>query len=801
MKFTEGYWSIREQYNAAFASEYSSHVIRNGNLEVLAPTKHIGQRGDTLNLPTLTVTLSAPRPGIIGVTMTHFKGRKASGPDFVIETDTDSGFDATGASGVLGSSGALGVSGAPSASGPTGASGACISETADSLIFASGALEAVVSKKPNEWQIQYRQDGKVLTETSYHNMAYMKDRISENGYLVEQLALGVGESIYGLGERFTPYVKNGQIVEMWHEDGGTSSEIAYKNIPLYVSNYGYGVFVASPKDVAFEIGSEKVERVQFSIEAESLTYYIIGGPTPMNVLERYTSLTGRPALPPAWSFGLWLTTSFTTSYDEETVTHFIDGMAQRQIPLSVFHFDCFWMKGFQWCDFLWDDVTFPDPAGMLQRLKARGLRICVWINPYIAQASRLFDEGMANGYLVRMANGDVWQTDRWQAGMGLVDFTNPAACTWYQGYLEQLLDMGVDCFKTDFGERIPVKNIVWHNDADPVGMHNYYTHLYNQTVFELLEKKRGIGDAAVFARSATAGGQKFPVHWGGDCSASYPSMAETLRGGLSLAMSGFGFWSHDISGFEQTASPDVYKRWCAFGLLSSHSRLHGANSYRVPWLFDDEACEVLREFTCLKNRLMPYIYQMSVHAHEKGHPTLRPMVLAYPTDPACEMLDRQYLLGESLLVAPVFREDGQVSYYLPEGRWTHLLDGTVRDGARWFKEQYDYHSLPLFVAPNSLLVMGGEDQKPDYDYTDRFTVHIYEIDDEKTLTATIPDLTGEAAVEVTATRNGSKVVVEVKALHAGSREQEDIAKKWSTVLHQGGKSVTQEVSGGQEELG
>ena len=240
-------------------------------------------------------------------------------------------------------------------------------------------------------------------------------------------------------------------------------------------------------------------------------------------------------------------------------------------------------------------TVFPDPEGMLARLKARGLRICVWINPYIAQRSALFDEGMAHGYLVKKPNGDIWQWDMWQAGMGLVDFTNPAASRWYTDKLRRLLKMGVDSFKTDFGERIPT-DVVYHDGSDPQKMHNYYTQLYNQAVFELLEEERGQGEAAVFARAATAGGQQFPVHWGGDCTATFESMAESLRGGLSLALSGFGFWSHDIGGFEQTAAAEVYKRWCAFGLLSSHSRLHGSSSYRVPWLYDDEAVDVLAPF-------------------------------------------------------------------------------------------------------------------------------------------------------------------------------------------------------------
>ena len=430
-------------------------------------------------------------------------------------------------------------------------------------------------------------------------------------------------------------------MEIWQADGGTASEQAYKNIPFYISNKGYGVLVDNESDVAFEVASEKVERVCFSCEGERLDYLLINGSTPKGTIQKYTELTGKPALPPAWSFGLWLSTSFTTNYDEATTSSFIQGMKDRDIPLSVFHFDCFWMEGFEWCNFTWDKMTFPDPEGMLKRYHERGLKICVWINSYIGQKSPLFKEAMDLGYLIKKKDGSVWQTDLWQSGMGIVDFTNPDARKWYQGKLKALMDMGVDCFKTDFGERIPVKDIAYFDGSDPVKMHNFYTYLYNETVFSLLEQERGKNEAIVFARSATVGGQKFPVHWGGDCSATYPSMAETLRSGLSLACTGFGFWSHDIGGFESTASPDVYKRWCQFGLLSSHSRLHGSSSYRVPWLFDEEACEVLKEFVNIKCALMPYLYRMAVKAHEEGIPMMRPMFVEFPGDRAVETLDKQ----------------------------------------------------------------------------------------------------------------------------------------------------------------
>lgn len=724
MKFTNGFWKIREEITPLYAVEYGGCRINGGELTIYAPGKQIRSRGDILNLGMLTIRITSPMEDVLKISVSHFEGAADPGPFTVIE-ECD-----------------------PRVS---------IIESEENIIFQTGRTKAVVDKRPDSWGIRFLDEDRELTSTGLKNMAYMKNRDNGKCYMVEQLALDVGEYVYGMGERFTPFVKNGQIVEMWNEDGGTASEIAYKNIPFYLTNKGYGVLVSNPGDVSYEVASEKVERIQFSLEGERLDYYVINGGTPKGTIKKYTDLTGKPSLPPAWSFGLWLTTSFTTDYDEDTTSGFIDGMAKRDIPLQVFHFDCFWMEAYEWCNFTWDSKTFPDPVGMLKRYHEKGLKICVWINPYIAQKSPLFQEGMENGYFIKKRNGSVWQTDMWQAGMGVVDFTNPEAAAWYQQKLKTLLDMGVDCFKTDFGERIPVKDIVYHDGSDPVGMHNYYTYLYNKAVFELLVKERGEGEAVLFARSAAAGSQKFPVHWGGDCSASYPSMAETLRSGLSLACSGFGFWSHDIGGFESTATADVYKRWCQFGLLSSHSRLHGSSSYRVPWLFDEEACDVLRKFVKLKCRLMPYLYRQAVAAHENGIPVMRPMFMEFPEDRACEVLDRQYMLGDSLLVAPVFKESGDVEYYLPDGKWVNLLSEKVMEGGSWKKETFDYFGLPVLVRENSIITVGSCDSRTDYEYGDGVEFWLSVFEDGGIGETSVTDLRGKVVINVKAVREADVI--------------------------------------------
>ncbi|MFJ3526964.1 alpha-xylosidase [Streptomyces sp. NPDC090132] len=727
MKFTDGFWLMREGVRACYATEIRDLRVSEERFTAYAAVKHVAERGDTLNTPLITVECFSPAEGIIGVRATHHAGTVNRGPHFALP-----GLD-------------------PAAAGARTRQDGAVTE------LTSGPLTLRVDGD-GPWGLTFLDaDGRRLTGAGDKGTAFATAPDGTH-HMVAQLALDIGENVYGLGERFTPYVKNGQSVDIWQADGGTSSELAYKNVPFYLSSRGYGVFVNHPGRVSFEIGSESVGQVQFSVEDQSLEYYIVAGPTPKEVLARYTALTGRPALPPAWSFGLWLTTSFCTSYDEETVTSFVDGMAGREIPLSVFHFDCFWMREYQWSDFLWDPDVFPDPEGMLARLKERGLRISMWINPYIAQKSALFAEAAERGHLVRRPSGDVWQWDLWQPGMALVDFTDPAAREWYSGKLRALLDQGVDCFKTDFGERVPT-DVVWHDGSDPERMHNYYAQIYNRTVFELLEKERGPGEAVLFARSATAGGQQFPVHWGGDCFASFTAMAESLRGGLSLSLSGFGFWSHDIGGFEGTPDPAVFKRWLAFGLLSSHSRLHGNVSYRVPWAFGEEAVDVARAFTLLKHRLMPYLYGAAATAHRTGVPMMRPMLLEFPGDPTTRMLDRQYMLGPDLLVAPVFTEDGQVEYYVPEGTWTSLLTGETVTGPAWRHETHGFDSLPVLVRPGAVLPWGAEDQRPDGDWLDGLTLRAFGPAAAADALVTVPDLTGAVAATFRVARDGAALSV------------------------------------------
>lgn len=736
MKFTDGQWLVREGVQLDRAIELRRIETGEGFLRAVVATRRILQRGDTLQGPVLTWTLTSPMEGVIKVRVEHYSGPDFAGPKPCYPVKVEDGW-------------------AP-----------VISSHAQGATLEAGGVTARLSGP--DWKLEFLEAGRLLTSTGLRNAGFA--RYGGLPHMREQLLLGVGETVYGFGERFTAFVKNGQSLENSNKDGGTGSDQAYKSVPFYLSSRGYGVLLHETGHASFEIGTENVSRVQFSIPGESLEYFIIGGPSPKDVLSRLTALTGRPPLVPAWSFGLWLTTSFTTSYDEKTCTSFIQGMIDRDIPLHVFHFDCFWMREFEWCNFTWDPEVFPDPEGMLARLRDLGLKVSVWINPYVAQLSPLFAEAARAGYLLKKPDGAPWQTDLWQPGMGVVDFTNPDACTWFAGHIRRLAGMGVDSIKTDFGERIPTEGVVYHNGADPALMHNLYPLLYNRCVYEALAGAKG--EAVLFARSAYAGGQKYPVHWGGDCNSTFESMAESLRGGLSLGLCGFAYWSHDIGGFEGDPSPDVYKRWIAFGLLSSHSRLHGSTSYRVPWLVDEESCDVLRHFTRLKCSLMPYIYGAAVEAANSGVPLMRAMLLEFPDDPTSWQLDRQYMLGPSMLVAPVISADGEVTYYLPEGTWTDYATGHARSGGSWIRERHGFLSLPLFVRENSLIPTAFDDSRPDSDFHASCKVQIFEPSAHEPAACSIPRPDGSIAGTVRVTLAGDTLCIE------WSGDLPDISFEW-----------------------
>ncbi len=543
----------------------------------------------------------------------------------------------------------------------------------------------------------------------------------ENGppLVSESFHLRQDEHLYGLGEKFTPLDKVGQRIITWTQDAfGSTSERSHKNIPFLLSTRGYGLLLDSGARVTWQLGTESSQSATLLAESSALDFYIIHGPTPAEILERYTALTGRSPLPPKWSFGLWL--SGTGAYrDQAAIEKLVAELEAHDFPADVIHVDTWWMKWRLYCDFQWDRDNYPDVEGFIAGLHERGYKLSLWEHPYISVESELFDIGRQNGYFLRRPDGDIYVIDyglslaprpdgiiriatpetAWNARVAIVDFTNPAAYTWFQDLHRPVLRMGVDVFKTDFGEDVP-HDALFHNGETGATQHNLYPLLYNRAVYEVTEQERGYG--MVWSRSGTAGSQRYPVCWSGDPAADFDSLACTIRGGLSIGLSGVPFWSSDIGAYRNLPSPRLYVRWAQFGLFSSHSRMHG-DSPRQPWYFGEEATAIVRKYVNLRYQLFPYLYSAAHEAAQSGMPVIRAMPLAFPQDANAHDKDLQYLFGPSLLVAPVYDESDQRSVYLPAGEWVDYWTGAVLAGPVNIRVDAPLDTLPLFVRRGAVI--------------------------------------------------------------------------------------------------
>ncbi len=552
------------------------------------------------------------------------------------------------------------------------------------------------------------------------------------------------EALFGLGEKFTPLNKKGQKIDGWNVDAlGSTSERSHKNIPLLLSTRGYGIYIHSGARITWELGTQSCQSFTFCVEDTSLDVFVIVDPTLSGLLRHYADLTGHAPVPPKWSFGLWVS-SGGTYRDEKTMNELVDGLEKHDLPADVVHIDPWWMKWRSYCDFQWDRVAFPHVEQFIGKLNARQLHICLWEHPYISVESKLFDVGTQRRYFVKRPDGTDYviqyglslaprpdgivrestPENSWNAPVAIIDLTNPEAYRWFQDLHRPILRMGVDVFKTDFGEDIPA-DAEFYNGKNGSVMHNLYPLLYNQAVFEVTEQEKGRG--IVWSRSGTAGNQRYPVCWSGDPAADFESLACTIRGGLSVGLSGIPFWSNDIGGYRGTPSPDLYIRWAQFGLLCSHSRMHG-DSPREPWKFGEAAVAIVRRYVRLRSTLFPYLYSCAHEASATGIPVLRAMPLSFQSDINTYDKDLQYLLGPWLLVAPIYTADGARHVYLPEGEWIDFWTLELHHGPKslWVEAALD--TLPLYIKSGAIIPMKREDNRIPDAPIDPMVLEIYPTD-------------------------------------------------------------------------
>lgn len=493
------------------------------------------------------------------------------------------------------------------------------------------------------------------------------------------------EKIFGCGESFTRFNKRGQRILVSTRDGmGTQNEYMYKPIPFFLSSNGYGMFVHTSAPLTFDIGKYfDAHNVIYSGD-ENLDLFVFLG-EPKDILSEYTALTGRSPVPPLWSFGFWM--SRITYNSEDQVRQVAQQLRAHKIPADVIHLDTGWFETDWRSDYRFSTSRFRDPAKMISDLKEQGFKISLWQYTYFTSKNDLWKEIVSKGYHVKNEGGKLPFED------ATLDLSNPEAVKWYQDKLRDLLKLGVGAIKVDFGEGAPITG-QYHSGQSGWYEHNLYPLRYNKTVAEITREVTG--ENVIWARSAWAGSQRYPLHWGGDAENTDSAMAAELRGGLSFGLSGFTYWSHDVGGFVQRAPRDLYRRWMAWGVLSSHTRAHGAPP-REPWEYDNALTEDFRRALNLRYSLMPYIYAQAKDSSARGFPMVRPLFFEYPSDPGSWMIDDQYMFGSDLLVAPMFEAGERRRVYVPPGSWIDYQSGRVYEGAQW-------HEIPVGQIPIVLLV-------------------------------------------------------------------------------------------------
>ncbi|WP_157208122.1 glycoside hydrolase family 31 protein [Mariniflexile maritimum] len=495
------------------------------------------------------------------------------------------------------------------------------------------------------------------------------------------------EKFVGTGERFSKMDLSGHTFQLKNQDGqGVNNKRTYKNIPFYLSSEMYGLFLHTSTYSKFSMADFSTRSVQLLVEEPVLDIFLIGEDSPEKIIHQYKNLTGFPSVPPLWSYGIWM--SRMTYFSEDEVNEICDRLRVEDFPCDVIHLDTGWFKTDWLCEWKFNSERFPYPTRFVSNLKKNGYRVSLWQMPYISEHAEQYEEAKTNNYIGALNEQTVQGGSNFSNldYAGTIDFTYPKAVNWYKNLLRELLDMGVACIKTDFGEEI-------HLDANyhtmtSESLNNLYALLYQKAVFEVT--KEVTGDGLIWARAGWAGCQRYPIHWGGDAAASWDGMAGSLKGGLHLGLSGFGFWSHDVPGFHgvpdfmNSVIPDnLYVRWTQFGVFTSHIRYHGT-SKREPYYYPNIA-STIRKWWKLRYALLPYIIAQGEKTTYTGFPVLRALLMHHPEDNMCWHLDNQYYFGDDFLVAPMMNSENKRDVYLPKGNWIHFFTGEAFEGEKWLR--------------------------------------------------------------------------------------------------------------------
>lgn len=580
------------------------------------------------------------------------------------------------------------------------------------------------------WEMTVELDGEPLT------MEQIKDHNVDQKYKAVPVGFSVGddgrilnafetmymhcdEAFYGFGEKFTSFNKRGQKITVWQQDAqSTNSDVSYKGMPYFMSSEGYSVLMNTYTRTHFNMGASS--GVSYTMETEDpyLDYYMFCNRDYKGLIRDYTALSGRSAMIPRWAFGFWMSRMSYMSRQE--VEEIVDQMAKFGMSVDVIHIDG-WLDGGKEL-LCFDEERFPDPEGMIKSLREKGIHLSLWMFPYVHAVDRKgrFSEQFKimneRGYLVKNQKGEPYlfspgEGDAGNWKVAALDFTNPEFVAYMKERVKRLMRMGVGVIKTDFSEEIP-EDAVLYDGSTGLESHNKYTLLYAKTIYEASrEAKEEMGQKALlWGRSGYAGSQNYPANWAGDSSAAKNNLYAILNGGLSMGVSGVSFWGFDIGGFYncdysgKRVIPDDedYIRSVQMGLMSPLSRSHGQSTPREPWIYSETAQKAFLKINKTRYAMLPYLYSAGYETTREGIPMMRAMLLEYPNDLNVCNLSTQYMLGGSVLVAPVF-DQRKHNVYLPKGSWIDLETGRRLEGNAWIEYPQKIDVIPMFLRENTMM--------------------------------------------------------------------------------------------------
>ncbi|AGB41378.1 family 31 glycosyl hydrolase, alpha-glucosidase [Halobacteroides halobius DSM 5150] len=562
----------------------------------------------------------------------------------------------------------------------------------------------------------YDLDGNLIhRDYSKKALGWSKDEVRAWKELREE------ERFYGLGEKTGWLDKRDGKYVMWNHDTFSphvdDTDPLYQSIPFLIGlnqNKAYGIYFDNTYKSHFDLGVGEKDYYSFWAEGGNLDYYFINGPSLKEVVDSYTTLTGKMPLPPKWSLGYHQ--SRYSYHPEEEVREIAQNFREKEIPCDAIHFDIHYMDEYR--IFTWDENRFPNPEQLLTDLGADGFKPITIIDPGVKRDPKydIYQEGIENDYFCKYLDGEYFIDKVWPGRCVFPDFTQQAVRDWWGDLHQRLTDVGVRGIWNDMNEPAVFNetdtmdtDVIHQNDGD-LGTHDRFHNLYgfleDQATYEGLKKHLSNERPFVLTRAGFAGIQRYSAVWTGDNRSFWDHIKLAMPMLMNLGLSGVTFSGTDVGGFTGDTSGELLARWTQLGSFVPFFRNHCEIRaiYQEPWAFAEEYESIITEYIELRYKFLTHIYNLFYQATQTGLPVMRPLVMEYQSDEETHNLSDQFMVGDSILVAPIYQPDrDRRMVYFPEGTWYDFWTGEEYEGNQHVIVDAPLDTLPLYVKAGSIL--------------------------------------------------------------------------------------------------